>query len=123
MGVDGRGLPIGGLPRLLGEGAKSLGLARPPRKAMGSDAEAFCLDEAMKGLGDSGGVAVPTYQTLSDHGKASFSSDPQAPPNMSSHRNPAPQTAGVARLSPKTPEVNNDLLRKRELGLQNFYSG
>lgn len=52
---------MGGLAKLLGEAAQSLGLARAPREAMGSDIDALGLEGIAIGLplGDSGGVAAP----------------------------------------------------------------
>ena len=64
-GVLGLGLPMGGLRRLLGEAAQSLGLARPPREAMGRDIEALGLVGITRlcVLGDSGGVAAWAHGT------------------------------------------------------------
>ena len=52
---------MGGLARLRGDAAQSLGLASVPREAMGRDEEALGLSGMMIGLpfGDSGGVAAP----------------------------------------------------------------
>ncbi len=51
---------MGGLARLLGDAAQSLGLARAPRDAMGREEDALGLSGMTIGLplGDSGGVAA-----------------------------------------------------------------